>query len=48
MLGTGPTPAAAIQYIRTTVIDWCSRKVLLWHVSIKMEGGFCIQTVEVP
>ena len=28
------------------VIDWFSRRVLAWRVSITMEGGFCIEAVE--
>ena len=28
------------------VIDWCSRKVLSWRVSITMETDFCIEAVE--
>jgi putative transposase len=28
------------------VIDWCSRRVLAWRVSITMETGFCIEAVE--
>ena len=28
------------------VVDWCSRKVLSWRVSITMESDFCIEAVE--
>jgi putative transposase len=28
------------------VVDWCSRKVLSWRVSITMETDFCIEAVE--
>jgi putative transposase len=28
------------------VIDWCSRRVLAWRVSISMEADFCIEAVE--
>ena len=28
------------------VIDWFSRRVLSWRVSITMEAGFCVEAVE--
>ena len=28
------------------VIDWCTRRVLAWRVSITMEVDFCIEAVE--
>ena len=28
------------------VVDWFSRKVLAWRLSITMDVGFCIETVE--
>ena len=28
------------------VIDWYSRRVLAWRVSISMETSFCIEAVE--
>jgi len=28
------------------VIDWFSRRVLSWRLSITMEAGFCIEAVE--
>jgi putative transposase len=28
------------------VIDWFSRRVLAWRVSITMEAGFCVEAVE--
>jgi len=28
------------------VIDWFSRRVLAWRVSITMEVGFCVEAVE--
>jgi putative transposase len=28
------------------VLDWFSRRVLSWRVSITMEGDFCLDTVE--
>ncbi len=28
------------------VMDWCSRKVLAWRVSITMDTAFCVETVE--
>ena len=28
------------------VIDWCSRRVLSWRVSITMEASFCVETLE--
>ena len=30
----------------TAVIDWFSRKVLAWRLSITMDTAFCIETVE--
>ncbi len=29
-----------------TVIDWFSRKVLAWRLSVTMDVGFCIEAVE--
>lgn len=31
----------------TAVIDWFSRKVLSWRLSNTLEGGFCIEALEV-
>jgi transposase InsO family protein len=31
---------------RAVVLDWCSRRVLLWRVSITMEAAFCVETLE--
>jgi putative transposase len=28
------------------VIDWFSRRVLAWRLSITMEAGFCVEAVE--
>jgi putative transposase len=28
------------------VIDWFSRRVLSWRLSITMEAGFCVEAVE--
>ena len=28
------------------VLDWCSRRVLSWRLSITMEAAFCIETLE--
>jgi putative transposase len=28
------------------VVDWFTRRVLAWHVSITMEADFCIEAVE--
>jgi putative transposase len=28
------------------VLDWFSRRVLSWHVSITMEAAFCVETLE--
>jgi len=28
------------------VVDWFSRRVLSWRLSITMEAAFCIETVE--
>ena len=28
------------------VLDWFSRRVLSWRVSITMEGAFCVETLE--
>jgi len=28
------------------VMDWCSRKVLAWRVSITMDTAFCVEAVE--
>src|SRR5690554_5955261 len=28
------------------VLDWCTRRVLAWRVSITLEAGFCIEAVE--
>ena len=28
------------------VIDWFSRRVLSWRLSITMETGFCVEAVE--
>jgi putative transposase len=28
------------------VVDWCSRRVLSWRLSITMEAGFCIEALE--
>jgi putative transposase len=28
------------------VLDWFSRRVLSWRVSITMEAAFCIETLE--
>jgi putative transposase len=30
----------------TAVMDWCSRKVLAWRVSITMDTAFCVEAVE--
>jgi len=30
----------------TAVIDWCTRRVLAWRVSIGMEVDFCLEAVE--
>src|SRR5437764_11806701 len=30
----------------TAVVDWFSRRVLAWRLSITMEVGFCIQALE--
>ena len=30
----------------TAVMDWCSRKVLAWRVSITMDTAFCVEVVE--
>jgi putative transposase len=30
----------------TAVVDWFSRKVLSWKLSITMDAGFCIEAVE--
>ena len=30
----------------TVVMDWCSRRVLSWRVSISMDTAFCIEAVE--
>jgi putative transposase len=28
------------------VVDWCSRRVLAWRLSITMEAAFCIEALE--
>ena len=28
------------------VLDWCSRRVLSWRLSITMEAAFCVETLE--
>ncbi|NQW15929.1 MAG: DDE-type integrase/transposase/recombinase, partial [Chloroflexi bacterium] len=30
----------------TAVMDWCSRKILTWRVSITMDTAFCMEAVE--
>src|SRR4051794_10716179 len=30
----------------TAVVDWFSRRVLAWRLSITMEAGFCIEALE--
>ncbi|MET3889360.1 transposase InsO family protein [Bosea sp. OAE506] len=30
----------------TAVVDWFSRKVLAWRLSITMDVAFCIETIE--
>ena len=30
------------------VLDWFSRRVLSWRVSITMEAAFCVETLEEP
>ena len=53
---TRPDPVWAmdITYIPTArgfvylaaVVDWCSRRVLAWRVSITMEAAFCVEALE--
>ncbi len=28
------------------VLDWCSRRVLSWRLSVSMEAAFCVETLE--
>ncbi len=30
----------------TVVLDWFSRRVLSWRLSITMEAAFCVETLE--
>jgi putative transposase len=30
----------------TAVVDWCSRRVLAWRLSITMEAAFCVEALE--
>ena len=51
---SSPSPAMDITYIRmargfvylAAVLDWFSRRVLSWRVSITMEAAFCVETLE--
>src|SRR5271155_4840623 len=29
-----------------TIVDWCSRRVLAWRLSITMEAAFCIEALQ--
>ena len=35
-----------ITYYLAVVLDWFSRRVLSWSVSITMEAAFCVETLE--
>ncbi len=30
----------------TAVVDWCSRRVLAWRLSVTMEAAFCVEALE--
>jgi hypothetical protein len=33
--------------VNGAVIDWFSRRVLSWRLSITMEAGFCVEAVRI-
>ncbi len=41
-----PLPMARGFVYLCAVVDWFSRKVLSWRLSITMEAAFCIEAVE--
>ena len=41
------TMARGFVYL-AVVLDWFSRRVLSWRVSINMEAAFCVETLEEP
>jgi putative transposase len=43
--GSGPVTPLGFVHL-AAVVDWFSRKVLAWRLSITMEVAFCVEAVE--